>query len=71
MVFRPTKCIVTYSIEEIRLRYSRAYEKWTLEENELLIRKHSEGFDMTEIGAIFPMLPGAIDSRFRKLGLSM
>ncbi len=59
------------SLEEIRQNIPRAYEKWTSEEDERLMREISERIDITEIAAIFKRQPGAIRSRLEKLGISL
>ncbi|MDJ0647468.1 MAG: hypothetical protein QNJ60_02075 [Xenococcaceae cyanobacterium MO_188.B19] len=59
----------TYSIEDIKQEYSRAYEKWTKEEEETLIDKFDSGLSIKEIAEILERQTGAINSRLRKLGL--
>jgi len=58
-----------HDLDEIRKKYPRAYAKWSSEEDERLMRKHSEGICITEIAAIFQRQPSAIQSRLGKLGL--
>ena len=60
----------TYSFEEVRKKHQRAYEKWTREEEELLINNLSEGLDVKEIAEMLGRQPSAIRSRMNKLGLN-
>lgn len=59
----------TYSIEDIKQEYSKAYERWTKEEEETLIDKFDSGLTIKEIAEILERQPGAINSRLKKLGL--
>ncbi len=59
----------SYSLEKIRQKYPRAYEKWSSEEDEKLKRKHRTGLDTSELVKCFGRQPGAIRSRLTKLGL--
>ena len=56
-----------YTLEEVRQKYPRAYEKWNPTEDERLTRKHNEGISITKLAAIFQRRPSAIRSRLRKL----
>ena len=49
-------------------KYQRAYEKWTVEEEKVLISKFEQGSNIQEIAAILERQPGAINSRLQKLG---
>ena len=60
----------SYSLEKIRQKYPRAYEKWSFEEDEKLKRKHSKGLNTSELAKCFGRQPGAIRSRLNKLGLT-
>jgi hypothetical protein len=57
----------TYSIEGVRQTHPRAYEKWTEEEEQHVIRLTQEGLSMREIAEMLQRQPGAIRSRQRKL----
>jgi len=59
----------SYSLDEIRQKYPRAYEKWTSEEDERLTSRYQAGLDLLELAAIFQRQPSAIESRLTKLGL--
>jgi hypothetical protein len=59
-----------YSLDEIRQKYPRAYEKWTSEEDERLRHQRQAGLDILELAAVFQRQPSAIQSRLNKLGLS-
>ena len=50
-------------------QYQKAYEKWTREEEKVLVSKFEHGLSIKEIAAILERQPGAINSRLRKLGL--
>lgn len=56
-------------IDEIRQAHPRAYEKWSLEEDEELHRKHAMGSSVPDLAEHFGRQPSAIRSRLRKLGL--
>ena len=57
------------SLDDNKQQYQKAYEKWTLEEEKLLVSKFEHGFTIKEIAVILARQPGAINSRLRKLGL--
>ena len=59
----------TYSLDGIRQKYPRDYEKWTSEEDERLTSRYQAGLDIVELAAIFQRQPSAIESRLTKLGL--
>jgi hypothetical protein len=58
-----------YSIDDIKAKYQRAYEKWTVEEEEILVSKFEHGISIKEIAIILERQPSAINSRLQKLGL--
>lgn len=55
--------------EAIRREHARAYEKWSVEEDEELHRKHATGSNVSELAKHFGRKPSAIRSRLKKLGL--
>ncbi len=57
------------SIEEVPREHARAYEKWSVEEDEELHRKHAMGSNVSELAEHFGRQPSAIRSRLKKLGL--
>jgi hypothetical protein len=59
----------SYSIDEMRERYPRAYEKWVKEEDESLRNEFKKGRSVTELAEVFGRKPGAIRSRLIKNGL--
>ena len=59
-----------YSVDEIRQEHARAYEKWSREEDEELVRKHGRGSNISDLAMHFGRRPSAIRSRLKKLGLS-
>ena len=59
----------TERAEQIRTEYSKAYEKWTEDEDNLLKQRFSEGVSIEDLSRLFQRKPSAIRSRLRKLGL--
>jgi len=59
----------SYAVEEIRRIFPRAYEKWTTEEDNALVKKYSDGVSVSELAKIHQRKLGAIRSRLQKLGL--
>lgn len=58
-----------YKMNDIKAKYQRAYEKWTVEEEEILVSKFEHGISIKEIAIILERQPSAINSRLQKLGL--
>jgi len=56
----------SYSIDEMRDRYPRAYEKWVKEEDENLRNEFKKGRSVIELAEVFGRKPGAIRSRLIK-----
>ena len=54
----------------MRREHARAYEKWSVAEDEELHRKHAMGSNVPELAEHFGRQPGAIRSRLKKLGLA-
>jgi len=59
----------SYTVEGIRRSYPRAYEKWTAEEDEALVKRYNGGASIPELARIHQRKLGAIHSRLVKLGL--
>jgi len=59
----------SYSLDEIRQKHPKAYEKWTPNEDIALKEKHSEGMSIPDIASFFQRQPSAIISRLAKLGI--
>ena len=59
----------SYSFPEIRIKYPNAYEKWSDEQEEFLKDSFLNGLAVSEIAKSLQRKPGAIRSRFKKLGL--
>lgn len=59
----------TYTVEEIRLDYPKAYEKWTPEEDRVLTERYKEGVTVHQLAKMHQRKSGAIRSRLKKLGL--
>lgn len=57
----------TYSVASIRLGHPRAYQKWTDEEEALLLKLRGEGKTRREIAQELQRRPSAISSRLRKI----
>ena len=55
-----------YNVNEIREKYKNAYKVWGVDEDELLIRLHSEGMSINEISAHMGRQIGGIKSRLTK-----
>ncbi|MGW4881809.1 hypothetical protein ACWEPI_35270 [Streptomyces sp. NPDC004262] len=58
-----------YSVNEIRKQHSKAYERWTPEDDQLLLRLHAAGSGVDELAERFARQPSAIRSRLVKLGV--
>ena len=56
-------------IQKIRKQYHRAYESWSEKEDSLLKQVYKKIQHTDELAVIFQRNPGAIKSRFKKLGL--
>lgn len=57
----------TNSVDEIRKKHPRAYEKWSEQEDELLLNLIQQGESTKKLCTIFQRGKGAIHSRIRKL----
>ncbi|MCZ0940630.1 MAG: RecQ family ATP-dependent DNA helicase [Caldilineaceae bacterium] len=58
-----------YTVEEKRREHPRAYEKWSLEDDERLKEMYAAGHSIAELAKHFGRNNGAIRSRLKKLGL--
>ncbi len=59
----------TYTVEEIRRDYPRAYEKWAPEEDKILTERYKRGITISQLAKMHKRKPGAIRSRLKKLDL--
>lgn len=59
-----------YTVDRVREKYPRAYERWTEDEDAELQQLHQQGVPTSEIAAHFGRQPNAITSRLIKLGLA-
>jgi hypothetical protein len=59
----------SYSLETVRQRYPRAYEKWTEDEDARLKVEYGKGLGIRLLSEMFQRQPSAIRSRLRKLGI--
>ena len=57
------------SLDEIRQRHPRAYEKWSAEEDARLKEQHGQGRNVSELAALLGRQPSGIQARLIKLGL--
>jgi len=57
----------SYAVEEVRKNYKKAYEKWTKEEDHLLLELYRKEIKALELANRFERKPGAIRSRLKKL----
>ncbi|MGW2492802.1 SANT/Myb-like DNA-binding domain-containing protein [Streptomyces sp. NPDC001606] len=57
-----------YSVEKIRTHHANAYQRWTPEDEQLLLKLHSEGHDPESLARRFQRQPSAIRARLEKLG---
>lgn len=57
------------TLEKIRLKYPRAYEKWTDDEDTRLRVGHDKGLSIRLLSEMFQRQPSAIRSRLRKLSI--
>ncbi len=58
-----------YTLEKKRQEHPRAYEKWSLEEDERLKKLYAQGHSIAELAKHLERNDGAIRSRLRKMGL--
>jgi len=65
---RPEQRRKSYSIEEIRKQYPRAYESWGADEDEQLRLQYDQQASIDEIATDLQRQPSAIKSRLKKLG---
>jgi hypothetical protein len=54
-------------MEEIRKKYSKAYEKWSEDEDAVLVEKYNSEVTIRDLSNLFQRKPGAIRARLRKL----
>ncbi len=60
--------IETDRLDKLRREHPRAYEPWTVEEEQELEQLHSIGLDVAEVAYRLGRQPGAIQSRLNRLG---
>jgi len=66
---KPDKPTKSYSVEDVRKSYTKAYDKWTEEDDERLKKDAYAGRDIGVLAAFFGRNKGAIRSRLKKLGI--
>ena len=57
-------------MDELKVKYKKAYSPWTKEEDEMLKKYHAQGLTVADISKLLERNEGAIVSRKKKLGLS-
>ena len=62
-----TQEVSKYSVKNIRKVHPRAYERWTGDEDDLLIKKYEMGLSNLELATLLGRQQGAIQSRLRLL----
>ena len=60
--------VETDRLDKLRREHPRAYEPWTVEEEQELEQLHSVGLDVAEVAYRLGRQPGAIQSRLNRLG---
>ncbi|MDE2853884.1 MAG: hypothetical protein OXN88_06905 [Chloroflexota bacterium] len=65
----PTDASRQDRLESIKRKHPNAYEPWTQEQEELLMKMHRGGAPVYAIASALKRQPGATRSRIRKLGL--
>jgi len=65
-----SKSSKAYAFNAIRQKHPKAYERWTEDEDVLLVQKFREGTSTEELSKLFQRRQGAILSRLRKLNLA-
>lgn len=68
-VVPPTANSFSDRMEEIKAKYPNAWSKWSIEEDQQLIREFKSGFSIKECQIIHGRARGGIVSRLRKLEL--
>lgn len=64
----PSAAARAYSVDEVRKRHGNAYQRWTQEDEQLLVELHSSGHGVEALARRFSRQPSAIRSRLTKLG---
>lgn len=62
--------MATNHMDELKLKYKKAYSPWTKEEDEMLNKYQAQGLTVADISKLLERNEGAIISRKKKLGLS-
>jgi len=60
----------TYSVDDIRKNFAKAYVPWTIGDDKRLEKFWSDGKTVREMAKILERKEGAIHSRLRKIGLT-
>ena len=62
--------MATSHMDELKVKYKKAYSPWTKEEDEMLKKYQAQGLTVADISKLLERNEGAIVSRKKKLGLS-
>lgn len=65
----PTTSPKAYSVQDVRTRHANAYQRWTPEDEQLLVKLHTDGHDPESLARRFHRQPSAIRARLEKLGM--
>ncbi|MEU8825466.1 hypothetical protein [Streptomyces sp. NPDC048636] len=58
-----------YSVDEVRKQHGNAYQRWSKEDEQLLVELHTAGQGVDALARRFARQPSAIRSRLAKLGV--
>ncbi|MFC9606269.1 hypothetical protein ACFTTN_22745 [Streptomyces niveus] len=58
----------TYSVNEVRRQHGKAYQRWTPDDEQLLLQFHAAGEEVEVLARRFDRQPSAIRARLVKLG---
>ncbi|WP_327286738.1 hypothetical protein [Streptomyces sp. NBC_01198] len=65
----PSAAARAYAVDEVRKRHGNAYQRWTQEDDQLLVELHSSGHGLEALARRLSRQPSAIRSRLTKLGV--
>ncbi|MET7636778.1 helix-turn-helix domain-containing protein [Streptomyces sp. NPDC001773] len=65
----PLPASPAYSVDEVRKQHGNAYQRWSREDEQLLLELHAAGHSVDALAQRFGRQPSAIRSRLVKLGV--
>ncbi|MFD5064739.1 hypothetical protein [Streptomyces sp. NPDC058394] len=65
----PPPASPAYSVDEVRKQHGNAYQRWSKEDEQLLLELHAAGHGVDALAQRFERQPSAIRSRLAKLGV--